>query len=48
LLKMNVASTFCFSWKANFVIISPPILMCVWECFHKIPTTLNLFLILRP
>ncbi len=29
LLKMNIALTFCLSWRANFIIISPPILMCV-------------------
>jgi hypothetical protein len=29
LLKMNVALTFCLSWRANSIIISSPILMCV-------------------
>jgi hypothetical protein len=29
MLRMNVVLTFCLSWRANFVIISPPILMRV-------------------
>jgi hypothetical protein len=44
LLSMNVASTLCFSWNDNFVIVSPPILMCVWECFHNTFITLSFFL----
>ncbi len=46
LLKMNIVSTLHLSWKAHFIIVSPPILTCVWECFHKTFITLSLFLIL--
>jgi hypothetical protein len=47
LLKMNIASTLHLSCKAHFIIVSPPILTCVWECLHKTFITLSLFLIPR-